>query len=180
MTKLKPKMVRKLLLFEILQRLNIDNLKVMDSYEEKYEGVGYVDRHFRGMLTRARKQATALKDVLESKYSYVNMDITGTKLDNKLEGLMMDLILTMRKKNPLERTMNVDECKKGLPKTFSQFVSGVLVTTDLFNQRYLKDIQDEDIKKEFVKYTKRVETIMDKLVADNIIWYIDENTQEVK
>ena len=172
---MRQKVIKDTMLMILYQSIHFDEFQEQDKLFEKKEGIQMVDRHFRGAVTRARKANSAILEVIEKQHKgvYIKMDkesVTNAmeKLVNKLNTTMMTL-----KDEKSENTINFDEVKIGLPKGLKVFLSGVLVCTNLFNKRYINELEG-DLKKAWITYTKRVDKIAEMLLEKDIIWYEEE------
>jgi len=170
---MRQKNVKKLMEMIFYISLHIDEIQTADRKCEEVEGVGYVDRHFRAMITRTSKANLELLEEVHRTYPDISIKTEPRILEDRLEKMLNSLCYEMGKKGENikgEKEIDFDSVKIGLPKPFRVFLSGIVVSTNLFDKKY-RPLMDENIKKSWKKYTDRVDTIVNKLISENIIWY---------
>ena len=173
---MRTKNVKELMEMIFYFTVQIYQVQEADKKCEKLEGRGFVDRHFRGMVTRASKANNELLDEVHKTYPSVYINTNPRVLEDRLDKMLNSLYYEMNKKGTGatdEKEIDFDSVKVGLPKPFRVFLSGVVVATNLFDKKY-RSLMDENILKIWDKYKNRVDTIFNKLINEQVIWYEKE------
>ena len=173
---MRQKNVKELMEMIFYFTVQIYQVQEADKKCEKLEGRGFVDRHFRGMVTRASKANNELLDEVHKSYPNIYIKTDENVLEDRIRKILNSLNYVICKKGESEedeKEIDFNSVKIGLPSEFNDFILGIIMATNLFNKKY-RSLMDENILKIWDKYKNRVDTIFNKLINEQVIWYEKE------